>query len=126
MRKNIQTERAPKAVGPYSQAVQCGNMLFVSGQIGLDPASGGLVPGGIREQAQQVLENLRGVVEAAGLSLSDTVKCTCFLRSMEDFSAFNEVYARYFADALPARECVEVARLPKDALVEVSAVCMVA
>lgn len=124
MRKHIKTDQAPKAIGPYAQAVQCGSLLFVSGQIALDPQSGALIAGDIRAQTRRVMENLQAVIEAAGLSLADTVKCTCFLQNLEHVGDFNAVYGEFFGQALPARETVQVARLPRDALVEVSAVCM--
>jgi 2-iminobutanoate/2-iminopropanoate deaminase len=123
MRKIIYTEKAPKAVGPYSQAIRFANLLFVSGQIALDPESGEIVRGDIEVQTKQVLENLKAIVEASGMGLGDILKCTCFLQDMEHFARFNSVYSTYFADVLPARETVEVSRLPKDVLVEISAVC---
>jgi 2-iminobutanoate/2-iminopropanoate deaminase len=123
MKKKIATDKAPQAIGPYSQAIQLGNLLFVSGQIALDPRTGNLVPGDIEAQTRQVLENLKAIVAAAGLSLSDALKATCFLKNMGDFAKFNGVYAGYFGDSPPARETVEVARLPRDVLVEVSLIC---
>jgi 2-iminobutanoate/2-iminopropanoate deaminase len=123
MKKTIATASAPKALGPYSQAVQLGNLLFVSGQVPIDPGNGELVAGGIEAQTRQVMENLKAVVEAAGLTLSDALKATCFLRDMGEFAKFNAVYAGYFGDAPPARETVEVARLPRDVSVEVSLIC---
>ena len=123
MREIIATEKAPKAVGPYSQAIRFANLVFVSGQIPLDPKSGEIVGGGIEVQAKQVLENVQAIVESSGMGLENVLKCTCFLQSMEDFAKFNSVYATYFADVLPARETVEVSRLPKDVLVEISAIC---
>jgi 2-iminobutanoate/2-iminopropanoate deaminase len=123
MRKIIATEKAPKAVGPYSQAIRFANLLFVSGQIALDPESGEIVRGDIEVQTKQVLENLKAIVEASGMGLEDILKCTCFLQDMEHFARFNSVYSTYFADVLPARETVEVSRLPKDVLVEISAIC---
>jgi 2-iminobutanoate/2-iminopropanoate deaminase len=123
MRKIIYTEKAPKAVGPYSQAIRFANLLFVSGQIALDPESGEIVRGDIEVQTKQVLENLKAIVEASGMGLGDILKCTCFLQDMEHFARFNSVYSTYLADVLPARETVEVSRLPKDVLVEISAVC---
>lgn len=122
--KIITTDRAPAAIGPYSQAVVAGDLLFVSGQIPLDPATGSVVAGGIAEQADRVLRNLAAVVEAAGGTLADVVKTSCFLADMNDFPAFNEAYGRFFVESPPARETVEVARLPKDVLLEVSAVCV--
>jgi 2-iminobutanoate/2-iminopropanoate deaminase len=121
-KKVIRTSKAPQAVGPYIQGVSAGGFLYVSGQIPLDPATGLMVEGDIRVQTQRVMENLKGVAEAAGLSLSQAVKCTCYLKEMEHFDQFNAVYAKYFLDDPPARECVEVARLPRNALVEVSAI----
>ena len=123
MKKIISTQKAPAAIGPYSQAVQFGNLLFLSGQIALDPKTGKLVEGDIKIQTRQVLENLKAVIEEAGMTLQNVLKCSCFLNNMEDFAAFNSVYDSYFAKSLPARETVEVARLPKDVLVEVSAIC---
>ena len=123
MREIITTEKAPKAVGPYSQAVRFANLVFVSGQIPMDPKSGEIVGGDIEVQAKQVLENLKAIVEAGGMGLGNVLKCTCFLQNMEHFARFNSVYNTYFADILPARETVEVSRLPKEVLVEISAVC---
>ena len=123
MREIIATEKAPQAVGPYSQAVRFAHLVFVSGQIPLDPKSGEIVGGDIEVQAKQVLENLKAVVEASGMGLENVLKCTCFLQNMEHFARFNSVYSTYFANVLPARETVEVSRLPKDVLVEISAIC---
>jgi len=123
MREIIATEKAPKAVGPYSQAIRFANLVFISGQIPLDPHSGKIVGGDIESQAKQVLENLKAIVEASGMGLENVLKCTCFLKNMEDFARFNAVYNNYFASVLPARETVEVSRLPKDVLVEISAIC---
>ena len=123
MKKIIATDKAPAAIGPYCQAVQFGNLLFVSGQIALDPQTGEIVEGEIEAQTTQVLENLKSIIEAAGMTLQNVLKCSCFLSSMENFARFNSVYDSYFAKSLPARETVEVARLPKDVLVEVSAIC---
>jgi len=123
MKKNIiKTNTAPAAVGPYSQAIKTGNLLFVSGQIPLD-IHGVIIGDNITIQTRQALNNLKAIIDAAGMALSNVVKCTCFIKSMEDFAAFNAVYSEYFGSILPARECVEVARLPKDVLVEVSAIC---
>lgn len=121
----ISTTEAPAAIGPYSQAVRSGDLLFTSGQIGLDPKSGQMVAGGIAEQTERVLQNLKAVLEKAGLDLVHVAKTTIFLKSMSDFAAVNEVYARYFATAgtvPPARSTVAVAGLPKDALIEIEAV----
>jgi 2-iminobutanoate/2-iminopropanoate deaminase len=120
----ISTTQAPAAIGPYSQAVRIGDTLYTSGQVALDPATGALVPGGIREQTSRVFDNLTAVLKEAGLDMSHVVKTTVFLKSMGDFATMNEVYARYLApegeDVVPpARSTVEVARLPKDALVEI-------
>jgi 2-iminobutanoate/2-iminopropanoate deaminase len=123
MREVITTDNAPAAVGPYSQAVRYGNLLFVSGQIPLDPDTGEIVGGDTEEQTKRVLENLKAIVEAGGMGFKDVLKCTCFLRNMGDFAKFNSVYNSYFADVLPARETVEVSRLPKDVLVEISVIC---
>lgn len=123
MKKIISTSKAPAAIGPYSQAVQFGNLLFVSGQIAMDPKNGDLIEGNIEVQTKQVLENLKAIIEESGMTLKNVLKCSCFLKNMEDFIKFNSVYESYFAESLPARETVEVGRLPKDVLVEVSAVC---
>ena len=123
MKKIIATDHAPAAIGPYSQATQYGNLLFVSGQIPIDPKTGELVEGDIEVQAKQVLENLQAIIKAAGMTLQNVLKCSCFLKDMEDFVKFNAVYNSYFAESLPARETVEVGRLPKDAQVEISAIC---
>jgi len=120
----IHTEKAPKAIGPYSQAVQAGNFLFLSGQIPLDPANGELVKGDIREQARRVLENLKGVLESQDLGMRDVVKVTIFLKDMGNFSQVNEVYATYFPSSPPARSTVEVARLPRDAEIEIEAIAL--
>ena len=121
MRQTIQTDRAPQAIGPYVQAVRIGDLVFTSGSIPLD-LDGTLVEGDVRVQTEQAMANLAAVLEAAGTSLAYAVKTTCFLADMNDFAAFNEVYARWVGDAKPARSTVQVARLPKDALVEVECV----
>ena len=123
MKKKIVTRNAPQAIGPYSQAILCGDFLFVSGQIAIDPQTGNLVEGDIETQTRQVLKNISAIIEAAGMTVQNTVKCTCFLKNMEDFARFNAVYESTFGESLPARETVEVARLPKDVRVEVSAIC---
>jgi 2-iminobutanoate/2-iminopropanoate deaminase len=120
-RTAISTERAPAAIGPYSQAICLGNLVFTSGQIPLTPA-GELVEGDVTTQTRQVLSNLQAVLEAAGSGLQHVVKCTCFLKDMNDFAAMNEVYGEFFASEPPARSAVEVARLPKDVLIEIEAV----
>ena len=124
MRKIISTPEAPAAIGPYSQAILCGNMLYTSGQIRLDPVTGTVVGEHIRDQAEQVMKNLSAVLEAAGTSFENAVKTTCFLADMADFAVFNEVYAAYFTSK-PARSCVAVRSLPKGVLVEVEVVALV-
>ena len=123
MREIISTIEAPKAVGPYSQAIRYGNMLFISGQIPIDPKTDQIVTGDIKVQTSRVLDNLKAIIESRGTALENVLKCTCFLKDMEDFTRFNSVYNSYFGEILPARECVEISRLPKDVLVEVSAIC---
>jgi 2-iminobutanoate/2-iminopropanoate deaminase len=123
MKKIISTDNAPAAIGPYSQAVQYDDFLFVSGQIAFDPATGELVEGDIEVQTKRVLENVKAIIEAAGMKLENVVKCSCFLSNMGDFVRFNSVYESYFGESAPARETVEVSRLPKDVQVEVSAIC---
>ena len=121
----VSTSAAPGAIGPYSQAVRLGNLLYTSGQVALDPATGQLVPGGIAEQTTRVLENLQAVLAAAGTSLAHVVKTVVFLKDMKDFAAMNEVYAKYLAPdgtVKPARSTVAVAGLPRDALVEIEVV----
>lgn len=124
MKQIIKTERAPQAIGPYSQAVRAGALVFASGQIPLDPQTGEFVEGGVAEQTEQVLRNLSAVLEAAGTSLDRVVKTTVFLADMNDFAAMNEVYGRYFSQDAPARATVEAARLPRDARVEIEAIAM--
>lgn len=124
MLNKISTEKAPKAIGPYSQAIVAGNMLYTSGQIPLDPTSGEMVGKDITEQAEQVMKNLSAVLEAAGSSFDNVVKTTCFLADMGDFAAFNAVYAKYITSA-PARSCVAVKALPKGALVEVEVIAVI-
>jgi 2-iminobutanoate/2-iminopropanoate deaminase len=121
----IQTDRAPAPIGPYSQAVVAeGNLLFTAAQIANDPQTGQIVQGDIRSQTRQVLENLKAVLNAAGASLNDVAKTTVFLKNMDDFGAMNEVYAGYFRDSAPARSTVEVARLPRDARIEIEIVAV--
>lgn len=122
MRDVVLTDRGPKPIGPYSQAIKANGFVFVSGQVALDPKTGEFLAGDIRQQTERVLENLRAVLEAAGTKLSHVVKTTVFLKDMNDFAAMNEVYGRCFVAAPPARSTVEVARLPKDARVEIEVV----
>jgi 2-iminobutanoate/2-iminopropanoate deaminase len=124
-RKSVHTDRAPSAIGPYSQAVVANGMVFCSGQIALDPGTGQLVGDDARAQTQRVMENLRAVLEAAGASLASVVKTTIYLKSLGDFGVVNEVYGGFFAAEPPARATVEVARLPRDALVEIDAIALV-
>lgn len=123
--KQVQTSSAPQAIGPYSQAIRCGSLVFVSGQIPLDPTSGQLVSGGIEAQTHQVLKNLKAVVEAAGSSLDKVAKTTIFLKDMGQFQLVNEIYGGYFKAPFPARATVEVARLPKDVMVEIDCIAQV-
>src|SRR4030043_2115841 len=124
-KKVIQTEKAPKAIGPYSQAIQAGNFLFLSGQIPLDPKTGELVKGDIRKQTQQVLENIKGVLESQGMGMGDVVKVTIFLKDIGNFNQVNELYATYFPSSPPARSTVEVAKLPKDADIEIEMIALI-
>ena len=119
MKEAISSAGAPKAIGPYSQAVKAGQLLFLSGQVALDPATGQMVEGGIAEQTRRVFENLAAVLAAAGRSFADVVRTTVFLADMNDFAAMNEVYGQYFKEPYPARATVQVARLPRDARVEI-------
>ncbi len=121
--QTIHTDRAPAAIGPYSQAILAGNQLYSSGQIPIDPATGELVQGDITAQAEQVMKNLSAVLAAAGMEFTHVVKTTCFLADMADFAAFNAVYERYFTGK-PARSCVAVKQLPKNALVEVEVIAV--
>lgn len=121
MIKKIETQQAPKAIGPYSQAVTVNGMVYTSGQLPIDPETGAIEAGDIEGQTFRVLENLKAVLEAAGASVGSTVKTTCFLKNMSDFAKFNSVYETVFSEK-PARSCVEVNRLPKDALVEIEAI----
>lgn len=124
MRQIIQTEKAPQAIGPYSQAVVAGGFVFTSGQIPLDPLTGEFVAGGIAEQTEQVLRNLSQVLEAAGTGLDRVVKTTVYLADMSDFAAMNEVYGRHFQERPPARSTVQAARLPRDARVEIDVIAL--
>ncbi len=116
------TDRAPKPIGPYSQAVVAGNFVFLAGQIPIDPETGEIVDGGIKEQTKRVLENIKAVLEGAGCSLKDVVNVTVFLKDLSHFNEFNEVYSEYFSENKPARATIQVAALPKNALVEIVAI----
>ncbi len=122
MREAVSTPNAPAAIGPYSQAITAGNLLFLSGQIPLDPATGNLVAGGIEEQTRQVFTNIGAILAAAGLSFDAVVSATVYVMDMNDFAKVNEIYATYFSSPAPARATVQVARLPKDARVEIQVV----
>src|SRR6476469_5918692 len=126
MREAISTPDAPAAIGPYSQAIKAGNLLFLSGQIPLDPATGQLVSGGIEPQTRQVFANIGAILEAAGLSFANVMSATVYVTDMNDFGKVNEIYATYFSAPAPARATVQVARLPKDALVEIQVVATLA
>jgi 2-iminobutanoate/2-iminopropanoate deaminase len=122
MKDVVLTDKGPKPIGPYSQAIKSGGFLFASGQVALDPRSNEFSAGDIRQQTERVLENIKGILEAGGVNLHHVVKTTVFLKDMNDFAAMNEVYGKYFTSAPPARSTVQVARLPKDALVEIEVV----
>ena len=122
MRDVILTDRGPKPIGPYSQAIRTNGLLYVSGQVALDPKFGEMTGADIRQQTERVLENVKGILEAAGSNMHHVVKTTVFLKDMNEFAAMNEVYAKYFASAPPARSTVQVSRLPKDALVEIEVI----
>ena len=122
MKQVIHTDSAPAAIGPYSQAIQIGDLLFVSGQVPIDPSPGAIVEGDIKAQAQQSLNNLKAILNAAGTNMGAVVKTTVFLADMNDFAAMNEVYAQFFQEPFPARSAVQVGRLPKDAKVEIEAI----
>ena len=122
MKTIIATDKAPAAIGPYSQAVKVGNLLFTSGMIPIDPATNTLVEGGIEIQAERALMNVKALLEASGSSLDKVVKTVVFIKNMDDFAKVNEIYAKYFTQDFPARSCVEVARLPKDVLIEMEAI----
>ena len=125
MKKIISTTNAPAAIGPYSQAIDCGTFLITSGQVPIDPATGELVPGGVTEQARQSLRNIKAILAQAGLTMDHVVKTTVFLKNMSDFAAMNAVYAEFFTEGqYPARSAVEVAALPKGALVEIETICV--
>lgn len=121
----ISTKNAPKAIGPYSQAIRIQDMVYTSGQIPADPLSGEVVGGGIENQTKQALENLKAVLIEAGTGLENVIKSTIFIKDMKDFALVNQIYGQYFKEPYPARSCVEVARLPKDVLIEIEAVAIV-
>ncbi len=124
MREVIATEQAPKAIGPYSQAIRAQGLIFTSGQIAIDPTTQQVVAGDVSAQTDRVLKNLAAILQASGSSLEKVLRCTVFLKNMGDFVAMNEVYGRYFKQAPPARSTVEVARLPKDVLVEIDVIAL--
>ncbi|MGO8693971.1 MAG: RidA family protein [Rectinemataceae bacterium] len=123
MKEVISTKSAPDAIGPYSQAIRYGDLLFISGQIPLDPGTGVIVEGDIAVQTERVLKNIEAVLRASGMSFSNVLSCSCFLADMDDFSGFNQVYGKYLGESVPARETTQVAKLPKGARVEISAIC---
>ncbi|HKH20636.1 MAG TPA: RidA family protein [Gammaproteobacteria bacterium] len=125
IRETISTDKAPKAIGPYEQAIRVGDLIYTAGQIPIDPTTGNLIDGGIVEQTRQVLENLKAVLEAGGASLDTVIKATVFLKNMADFAALNEVYGLYLGKAKPARSTVAVADLPRGALVEIDMVATI-
>ena len=125
MNKNqIKTDKAPQAIGPYSQAIEVNGMVYTSGVVPIDPATGNVVEGDIKVQATRVFDSMKALLEAAGSSCEDVVKTTVFIKDMNDFAALNEIYATYFTGDFPARSCVEVARLPKDVLIEMEAIAL--
>ena len=124
MREIIATDHAPKAIGPYSQAIRANGLVFTSGQVAIDPATQQVISGDVAAQTDRVMKNITGILEAAGTSLDKVLRCTVFLKNMNDFAAMNEVYGRYFKQNPPARSTVEVARLPKDVLVEIDTIAL--
>lgn len=125
MKKVISTKKAPAAIGPYSQGVMVNNFLFISGQLPMDPETMEMVTGDIQQQTKQSLENIKAILEEAGLNFNNVIKTTVFIKDMDDFAKINEIYGNYFNENKPARACVEVARLPKDAGVEIEAIAVV-
>lgn len=125
MKKIISTDKAPAAIGPYSQAVEVNGLLFTSGMIPINPATNQLVEGDITVQAKQAIENLKNLLEASGASCDDVIKTTVFIKNMDDFGTVNEIYKSFFEKDCPARSCVEIARLPKDVLIEIEAIAVV-
>jgi 2-iminobutanoate/2-iminopropanoate deaminase len=124
MREVIATGQAPQAIGPYSQAIKAAGLIFTSGQIAIDPATSQIIAGDVSAQTEQVLKNVAAILQASGSSMEKVLRCTVFLKNMSDFAAMNEVYGRHFKQAPPARSTVEVARLPKDVLVEIDAIAL--
>ncbi|RMA97709.1 RidA family protein [Hydrogenothermus marinus] len=118
----INTDKAPKAIGPYSQAIKYENLIFISGQIAIDPKTQGLIEGDIKKQTERIMENIKAILEEAGLSLNHVIKTTIYLKNINDFPALNEVYGKYFTEHKPARATIEVSNLPKGALVEIEAI----
>ncbi len=125
MRETVETQQAPEAIGPYSQAIKAGGLVFTSGQIPIDPATSQLIGGGISAQTERVLANIKAILEAAGSGMDKVVRTTVFLKNMADFAGMNEIYGKFFPDTPPARSTVEVARLPKDVLVEIDSIALV-
>jgi len=124
MREVIATDQAPQAIGPYSQAIRAERLVFTSGQVAIDPATQQVIAGDVSAQTERVLKNLAAILQASGSSLEKVLRCTVFLKNMGDFAAMNEIYGRYFKQAPPARSTVEVARLPKDVLVEIDVIAL--
>ena len=124
MKKIISTDKAPKAIGPYSQAVEANGILFISGQVPIDPATGKLIEGGIKEQTEQVMKNIGAILEAAGLNYSNVVKSTCLLSDMDNFATMNEVYSRFYTTDMPARAAYSIVRLPLGALIEIETIAV--
>jgi len=124
-KKEIKTKMAPKAVGPYSQAVKAGNFLFLSGQIGIDPKTGKIVDGGVKKQTEQILKNISEILKKSEISEENCVKCTVYLKDMSDFSAVNQIYSQFFSRPYPARAAVEVSALPLDAMVEIDLIASI-
>ncbi len=124
MKVRISTKKAPPAIGPYSQGVKVGRLIFTSGQLPMDPKTGKLVDGKIEEQTERALENMKAVLESAGASMKDVVKVTVFLKDIGDFAGMNQVYSRYFSEDPPTRSCVQAVRLPKDAVIEIESIAI--
>jgi 2-iminobutanoate/2-iminopropanoate deaminase len=122
MRQAVATDKAPQAIGPYSQAIRAGNLLFVSGQVPIDPSTGTIIDGDIKAQTDRVMRNLAAILDAAGASMDQVVRCTVYLADMNDFAAMNEVYGSYFSQPAPARATIQAVRLPKDARVEIDVI----